>query len=219
MPVTCYLCGRDFGSKSIAIHVPNCIQKWKDDQKRLPLSQRLPIPQAPEQFEKVLSGQLQGNELKNYNEAARKEWKLAALVECSNCGRYFSSECVTIYNLLLLRTFFPHKLKKHQKLCTAASPMMNPNTEKGLATRLELLVSYPKKVIGSNRKKEQSLEESVACTCGPAQLENYRKVERSRTPSMEDIIDLIRQSNILECEEARKQLYFVVEYFIKLKKE
>ena len=87
MPVTCHLCGRDFGSKSIAIHVPNCIQKWKDDQKRLPLSQRLPIPQAPEQLEKVLNGQLQGKELKHYNEAARKEWKLAALVECSNCRR------------------------------------------------------------------------------------------------------------------------------------
>ena len=97
--------------------------------------------------------------------------------------------------------------------------MMNPNTEKGLATRLELLVSYPKKVIGSNRENEQSSKESVACTCGSAQLENYREIERSRAPSIDDIIDLIRQSNVLECKEARKQLYFLVEYFIKLKKE
>ena len=36
MPVSCYICGRDFGTKSISIHIPNCIKKWESEQKRLP---------------------------------------------------------------------------------------------------------------------------------------------------------------------------------------
>ena len=36
MPVSCYICGRDFGTKSISIHIPNCIKKWEAEQKKLP---------------------------------------------------------------------------------------------------------------------------------------------------------------------------------------
>ena len=27
--VTCYICGRDFGSRSIGIHLPSCTKKWE----------------------------------------------------------------------------------------------------------------------------------------------------------------------------------------------
>ena len=39
MPVSCYICGRDFGTKSISIHIPNCIKKWEAAQKKLPKEQ------------------------------------------------------------------------------------------------------------------------------------------------------------------------------------
>merc|ERR1712123_477448 len=126
MPVTCYLCGRDFGSRSIAIHVPNCLKKWEDEQKKLPKSQRRPLPRAPEQLDQILEGKLQGEDLKRFNEAVMEEWNRAVLAECEHCGR----------------TFFPTKLAKHQKSCTQANPMTNPNRVKGVASRTESLVNY-----------------------------------------------------------------------------
>lgn len=31
-PVTCYICGRDFGTRSIGIHIPSCTKKWHNEQ-------------------------------------------------------------------------------------------------------------------------------------------------------------------------------------------
>ena len=76
-PVTCYICGRDFGTRSIGIHIPSCTKKWDNEQvwghphcflltnyrtnnnnrvysqEKLPKSQRRPVPTAPENFDKV----------------------------------------------------------------------------------------------------------------------------------------------------------------------
>ena len=46
--VVCYLCGREFGSKSIAIHEPQCLKKWHAENERLPKGQRRPEPKKPE---------------------------------------------------------------------------------------------------------------------------------------------------------------------------
>ena len=53
MPVTCYICGRDFGTRSIGIHLPNCQKKWDQEQDKLPKSQRRDLPKPPEDFDKV----------------------------------------------------------------------------------------------------------------------------------------------------------------------
>ena len=88
MPVSCYLCGRDFGTRSIAIHVPNCAKKWEDEQKKLPKSERRSPPQAPDNLDRVMAGQLEGEELKEFNMAAVKQWNEAVLVSCGHCKRY-----------------------------------------------------------------------------------------------------------------------------------
>ena len=31
-PVLCYICGRQFGTKSIKIHIPNCEERWEIEQ-------------------------------------------------------------------------------------------------------------------------------------------------------------------------------------------
>ena len=31
-PVLCYICGRQFGTKSIEIHIKNCEEKWEREQ-------------------------------------------------------------------------------------------------------------------------------------------------------------------------------------------
>ncbi|KAH6572923.1 hypothetical protein BASA60_006335 [Batrachochytrium salamandrivorans] len=45
--VVCYICGRDFGSKSISIHEPKCLENFQKTQGSLPKSQRRPIPIRP----------------------------------------------------------------------------------------------------------------------------------------------------------------------------
>jgi hypothetical protein len=47
MPVTCYICGRDFGTASIVIHIPQCEKKWDVQQQKLPAKQRRPPPTKP----------------------------------------------------------------------------------------------------------------------------------------------------------------------------
>lgn len=46
--VVCYICGREFGSKSISIHEPQCLEKWKNENNKLPKERRRPIPKKPE---------------------------------------------------------------------------------------------------------------------------------------------------------------------------
>lgn len=46
--MVCYICGREFGSKSIAIHEPQCLEKWKVQNAKLAPGQRRPEPKKPE---------------------------------------------------------------------------------------------------------------------------------------------------------------------------
>ena len=46
--VVCYICGREFGSKSIAIHEPQCLEKWKVQNAQQPKELRRPLPKKPE---------------------------------------------------------------------------------------------------------------------------------------------------------------------------
>nr|CAD7261002.1 unnamed protein product [Timema shepardi] len=46
--VNCYLCGREFGSLSIAIHEPQCLNKWHLENSKLPTHQRRPEPVKPD---------------------------------------------------------------------------------------------------------------------------------------------------------------------------
>ena len=46
--VFCYICGRQFGTKSISIHEPQCLKKWRIENDKLPPELRRPEPQKPE---------------------------------------------------------------------------------------------------------------------------------------------------------------------------
>jgi len=46
--MVCYICGREFGSKSISIHEPQCLQKWNNENSKLPKHQQRPEPKKPE---------------------------------------------------------------------------------------------------------------------------------------------------------------------------
>ena len=116
MPVSCYLCGRDFGSRSIAIHVPHCAKKWEDEQRKLTKSLRRSPPQAPDNLVRVMAGQLEGEELKEFNRQAAKMWNEAVLVACHHCKRYYSDIYQSYPNIFLFPelsslTSFPNTRK------------------------------------------------------------------------------------------------------------
>ena len=46
--VVCYLCGREFGTKSIGIHEPQCLTKWHIENDKLPPNLRRAEPKKPE---------------------------------------------------------------------------------------------------------------------------------------------------------------------------
>ena len=93
--VLCYICGQKFGSKSIAIHEPQCLEKWKVENDRLPKGQRRPVPKKPEAA--VGTGKYDVDAM---NDAAWKSSQ-AQLIPCDNCGR----------------TFAPERLAVHQRAC------------------------------------------------------------------------------------------------------
>ncbi|KFV16202.1 Zinc finger protein 474, partial [Pterocles gutturalis] len=90
----CYICGREFGSQSISIHEPQCLEKWRIENDQLPRHLRRAEPRKPE----VLTG---GScTITAENEAAYQSAQ-AQLLPCGNCGG----------------TFLPDRLFVHQKSC------------------------------------------------------------------------------------------------------
>ncbi|KFP44513.1 Zinc finger protein 474, partial [Chlamydotis macqueenii] len=90
----CCICGREFGSQSISVHEPQCLEKWRIENAQLPRHLRRPEPRKPE----VHAG---GScTLTAENEAAYHNAQ-AQLLPCGNCGR----------------TFLPDRLTVHQKHC------------------------------------------------------------------------------------------------------
>jgi hypothetical protein len=46
--IVCYICGREYGTKSISIHEPQCLKKWHNENNLLPKELRRPEPKKPE---------------------------------------------------------------------------------------------------------------------------------------------------------------------------
>ena len=97
MGVSCYLCGRDFGTASFGIHLTTCRERWSKDQGDPSVKQ----PSPPPGIEQALSGTLKGRQLIEFNRQSVALWKALVLKPCSFCSR----------------TFFPNQLAKHQAAC------------------------------------------------------------------------------------------------------
>ncbi|KAJ8672994.1 hypothetical protein QAD02_004255 [Eretmocerus hayati] len=90
--VTCYVCGRDFGSASFPIHEPKCLERFHRENKELPTTQRRNVPERPNL----------PIDHEDWNAAAWSQSQ-ALLIPCSNCKR----------------TFLPDRLAVHEKTCRA----------------------------------------------------------------------------------------------------
>ncbi|CAD8135043.1 unnamed protein product [Paramecium octaurelia] len=97
----CYICGREYGTKSLEIHLKTCQEKFLMEEAKKPKNQRRPLPQPP----KAIGGS--GNyDTESYNEQAFSAYKEQSLEKCAYCGRTFNRESYPI----------------HLKICKADKP-------------------------------------------------------------------------------------------------
>jgi len=53
--LVCYICGREYGTRSLEIHIKTCAKKWDVEQNKLPKRvKRKPCPQAPHGFANMI---------------------------------------------------------------------------------------------------------------------------------------------------------------------
>jgi len=141
--LVCYICGREYGSKSLSIHEPQCMKKWEQEQSQLPKHLRRPRPKKPEFPQEAGSGGGSPGGVDAQNEAAWESYK-NNLVPCPNCTR----------------TFLPDRLEVHLRSCkgsggggggsaegggggNASSPQSRPRTGESKApVRPKMLVCY-----------------------------------------------------------------------------
>ena len=48
---TCYICGREYGTHSLQIHIKTCKKKWEYEQAKLPKKKRKPCPEPPVEWD------------------------------------------------------------------------------------------------------------------------------------------------------------------------
>jgi len=108
--VMCYICGREFGSASIEIHLKSCKKKWDVEQSAKPPKERRPCPEPPKNFDDIITGNVNANQLEDYNNDAFKQYNDKALEPCPNCGR----------------TFLPDRLIVHLKSCKGENGKSSP---------------------------------------------------------------------------------------------
>ncbi|KAJ3270074.1 hypothetical protein HDV01_000568 [Terramyces sp. JEL0728] len=82
--IVCYICGREYGSKSINIHENQCMEKWEKQQKGLPKNLRTARPQRPTPLPGLPD---KSDDKQAYNDAAFNEYANNSRVECDICHR------------------------------------------------------------------------------------------------------------------------------------
>jgi hypothetical protein len=94
--VICYICGREYGSKSISIHEKNCLEKWEALNTARPKAERKPKPIKPTQIPNL--------PLKNKNDAYNNDafaaYQENTLVSCEVCKRSVYKDSCSFYPIL-----------------------------------------------------------------------------------------------------------------------
>uniref|UniRef100_A0A5F8GZ23 C2HC/C3H-type domain-containing protein n=1 Tax=Monodelphis domestica TaxID=13616 RepID=A0A5F8GZ23_MONDO len=96
----CYICGREFGSLSLAIHEPQCLRKWHNENNKLPRHLKRQPPRKPQPLGTAVS-----NNLHSLQKAALQNGQPQQL-PCEYCGQ----------------TFWPVDLAIHQRTCKQSPP-------------------------------------------------------------------------------------------------
>jgi len=111
--LTCWICGKGFGTASLKFHIKSCQQKWEIEQEKRPKNQRRPCPQPPRGLMDLMEkgGNVTHADIQKANQQAFDQYDKESLYPCQNCGRTFGYD----------------QLQRHKKVCTADRPMNKLN--------------------------------------------------------------------------------------------
>ena len=129
--VLCYVCGRKYGTQSIEIHEPQCLEKWHVENAKLPPNLRRPPPRKPDvhigskwSFLTMIRGKVirripfslggASYSLDQINDAAYEASK-SQLVPCDNCGRRFGADRIQVHQ----RSCKPGRAAKAIGVCSS----------------------------------------------------------------------------------------------------
>jgi hypothetical protein len=100
----CYICGREYGTKSLEIHLKTCKLKFLNNEGIDPNSKnaRNSLPNPPENIEEILEkcsiGESIGsNLLENFNKNSQKIYNEISLKKCLGCNRTFNKEALEVH--------------------------------------------------------------------------------------------------------------------------
>ncbi|KAJ3302015.1 hypothetical protein HDV03_005491 [Kappamyces sp. JEL0829] len=96
--VLCYICGKEYGSKSIVIHEKTCLESWELRNEATPVHLRRPRPvkpsltiSGPTPADSTPAAGSQKSAIEAYNEAASLQWQESSLIPCDICNRRFTA--------------------------------------------------------------------------------------------------------------------------------
>ena len=100
--VVCYICGREFGTRSIGIHEPQCLKKWETQNSKLPKKKQQSRPVKPVEFDQPFSKDpaVKAAQIAKINEASNAAAS-DNLVSCKKCSR----------------RFLPTRIEHHEEIC------------------------------------------------------------------------------------------------------
>ena len=85
-----YLCGQQYGSKSLPIHIPQCQEKWAKVQSAKPKGERRALPPCPFDLDEPLPSSAEA--IDEFNAKMFSFYNGVSLYQCKGCGRSFHAE-------------------------------------------------------------------------------------------------------------------------------
>ncbi len=157
--VVCYICGKEYGTHSLEIHLKTCKKKWEEQEAGKPPEERKPVPEPPKSLDDVsVKGAVGGKkQMDAYNEEAYKDWTDKVLEPCPNCGRKFLADRLVVH----LRSCKTPKTEEHK---SAKAKNLMPSSK--------VLHEKPGDELEESKqpKKEKKKPESLAAILRAARL-------------------------------------------------
>ncbi|CAD8047216.1 unnamed protein product [Paramecium primaurelia] len=190
--LVCYICGREYGTKSLGIHIPQCKEMFIVQEMKKPKAERRNPPTTPRGLWDLLNKEdITTEDIMAYNNGAFNKYNKEALVACKNCGR----------------TFKPEALEHHIKACTVDNPFKALDAvEEGGTVELVPCKKCGRKFLPSRVEKHESNCKDIK---GAAQTQaNGFQKQQEQKQEQKQILETPQQNQKQQTKQVQKQQSF-----------
>lgn len=90
----CHICGREYGTTSLKIHVPQCEKLFIERESLKPKSQRRSVPTAIS----IDTNNMNNMNIQQYNQQAYQQYQTESMITCEWCNRRFADDRIHIHH-------------------------------------------------------------------------------------------------------------------------